>query len=156
MAPRPAVSSETLGAWLLKASPAGGAVDRLFRDGVEGAVTRCVRASYRTALVRTGQPVLLWVSGDGSALPAGLHAAGHTTGPVTEEADGPVMHVRLHRLSPIVPREALRADPVLGRIEVIRMPAGSNPSYLRTDEYAALLAAFPRVDHGDQPAEGTA
>ena len=36
------------------------------------------------------------------------------------------------------------------------MPAGSNPSYLGTDEYAALLAAFPRVDHGVRPAEGTA
>jgi len=153
---RPAVTSETLGAWLLKANPAGGAVDRLLRDGLEDVVTRCVRASYRTALVRADQPVLLWVSGDGSTLPAGLHAAGHTTGPVTEEADGPVMHVRLRRLSAVVARKALRAHPVLGRLEVLRMAAGSNPSYLDVTQYAALRAAFPQVDHGDRPAEDTA
>jgi hypothetical protein len=145
---RPALTSDSLGAWLLKASPSGGAVEEMARHDFADVATRCVRRSYRLDLVAAGQPVLLWVSGGDRRFPSGLHATGVTTGPVVEHPDGPVMPVRLRRLTRIVPREALLADPVLGTAEVLRMPAGSNPSYLDRRQLAALRAAFPRVDRG--------
>jgi hypothetical protein len=145
----PALTPGSLGAWLLKANPADGAVDELVRTGFAAVTTRCVRPSYRTELVEAGQPVLLWISGRDPRHPPGLHAAGWTTGPVADSADGPVMPVRLSALEPIVPREALLVDRLLSGLEVLRMPAGSNPSYLDTAQYAALLAAFPQVDRRD-------
>ncbi|WP_155918281.1 hypothetical protein [Marmoricola sp. URHB0036] len=152
----PALRQDSLGAWLLKASPAGGALDEHVETGFANVTTRCVRPSYRTSLVRAGQPVLLWVSGRDPRLPAGLHAVGETTGPVDESPEGPVLPVRLAALVPPVPRAALAADPVLSGIEVLRMPAGSNPSYLDVAQYAALCAAFPQVDRPDERSLGNA
>jgi hypothetical protein len=145
----PALTEDSLGAWLLKANPSGGGLDEHVRTGLQSVATRCVRPSYRTSLVLADQPVLLWVSGRDPRLPSGLHAAGRTTGPVEGSPDGPVMPVRLAALVPPVPRAALVEDPVLSGLEVLRMPAGSNPSYLDTAQYAALCAAFPQVDRTD-------
>ena len=89
----PAVSADTLGAWLLKAGPADGAVAELARNGFEDVATRCVRPSYRTRLVVA---------------------------------------------------------------EVLRVAAGSNPSYLDAAQYAALREAFPQVDRRDRPGTATA
>jgi hypothetical protein len=50
-----------------------------------------------------------------------------------------VVAVRLTRLAGPVDRADLLADPVLREAEVLRMPAGSNPSWLSTAQYAALL-----------------
>jgi hypothetical protein len=152
----PTLTAASLGAWLLKANPAGGAVEKLVRRGFEDVTTRCVRSSYRTALVAEGQPVLLWVSGRDPLHPPGLHAAGWTTGPVVGSDDGPVMPVRLLPLAPIVPREALVEHPLLSHLEVLRMPAGSNPSYLDVTQYAELRVAFPQVDRADGPGAGSA
>jgi hypothetical protein len=156
MPARPAVSTASLGAWLLKAAPDGGAVEEMARSGFEDVTVRCVRASYRTRLVEPGQPVLLWVSGADERHPPGIHAAGLTTGPVEHGPDGPVMPVRLRAVQPHVPRSALLADPRLAGAEVLRFAAGSNPSYLDAEQYAALRAAFPQVDHRDRPGPGTA
>jgi len=145
----PALTADTLGAWLLKANPAGDAVEALARHGFEDVTTRCVRASYRTRLVTAGQPVLLWVSGRDLRHPAGIHAAGRTTGPVRDSREGPVMPVRLRPVTPHVPRAALLADARLAGAEVLRVAAGSNPSYLDAEQYAALCEAFPQVDHRD-------
>jgi hypothetical protein len=156
VAATPAVTSTTFGAWLLKADPSGDGFDELARSGFREVTTRCVRPSCRTDLIRAGQPVLLWVSGRHPVHPPGLHAAGHTTGPVAASADGPVMPVRLSPLVPLVPRTELIADPVLCGLEVLRMPAGSNPSYLDRAQYAALRAAFPQVDRPEQSHDRTA
>ena len=43
--------------------------------------------------------------------------------------------------SPVL-RAELLLDPVLATAEVVRMPAGSNPSYLDREQYAALRAAY--------------
>jgi hypothetical protein len=146
MSPTAALTADSLGAWLLKASPSGGAVDELLRPGSETVTTRCVRPTYRISLVTAGQPVLLWVSGRDERYPAGVHAAGWTTGPVADGRDGPVMPVRLQPLSPPISRVALLGDQILRGLEVLRMPAGSNPSYLDRAQYAALCGAFPQVD----------
>lgn len=136
-----AVAPESLGAWLLKVDPAGTSVRELLADGA-GDVTRCVRRSYRTSLMEPGQRVLLWVSGRDPGNPAGIHAQGRITG-FPQPADGAdprrlEVCLSLEPVDPPVLRTDLLADPVLSRIEVVRMPAGSNPSYLGREELARL------------------
>lgn len=140
-----ALTSETLGAWLVKASPEEASVDELVRRGFATTWSWCVRPTYRADLVEPGQAVLLWVSGDGRRVPPGIHAHGITTGPVAVEADRLAMPVSLEPLEPPVPRAALLEHPLLSRAEVVRMPAGSNPSYLTREQLGALQDAFPHV-----------
>ena len=140
-----AITEDSLGAWLVKASPASLPIEEHARRGLADITSRCVRATYRTALVREGQPVLLWVSGNDRQHPAGIYAIGHTTGPVDAAAPSPAMPVRLRAVEPAIHREEIRAHPTLAGIEVIRMPAGSNPSYLDTEQYHALQQAFPQA-----------
>jgi hypothetical protein len=138
-----ALSEDTLGAWLVKASPAGLPLAELVRDGFEGLTSRCVHPTYRAALVREGQPVLLWVSGRDRRHPAGIYARGRTTGPATD-----VMPLRLVAVHPVVTRDQVREVPGLATAEVLRMPAGSNPSFLDVGQYHALTAAFPQLATG--------
>ena len=140
-----AITERSLGAWLVKASPASLPIEEHARTGFTDITSRCVRATYRTELVRAGQPVLLWVSGNDLRHPAGIYAAGHTTGSVDGEAPSPEMPVRLRAVRPAVLRKEILDHPLLSGIEVIRMPAGSNPSYLDAEQYDALLHAFPQV-----------
>jgi hypothetical protein len=133
-----AVTAESLGAWLLK-------VDPLERSDFVSLETRCVRPSYRTDLVRAGQPVLVWVSGSDPRRPGGLRAAGLTTGEVGPHGAELALPLRVRPVRPPVTRADLLAEPDLRDLEVLRMPAGSNPSYLDRAQYAALLAAFPQV-----------
>jgi hypothetical protein len=107
-----------------------------WRPGASRSVTRCVRPSYRLALMAAGQPCLLWVSG---RVDPGVHALGALTAGPSEDDGGPVAHVRLTRLRDPLPRAALLADPVTRDAEVIRMPAGSNPSWLSVDQFAVVL-----------------
>ena len=141
-----AVAPGSLGAWLLKVDPAGPGARELLAGGPRE-VTRCVRRSYRTSLMEPGQPVLLWVSGRDARIPAGVHAQGRITG-VPQPADGAdaqqlEVSVHLVPVDPPVLRAQLLADPVLSRIEVVRMPAGSNPSYLGREELARLRELLP-------------
>ena len=70
---------------------------------------------------------------------AGIHAYGRTTGPA---ADG-VMPVTLVPLRSPVLRTDLVHDPDLAALEVIRMPAGSNPSYVTPAQLSALQERCP-------------
>jgi hypothetical protein len=106
-------------------------------EAVVGDVSRCVRPSYRLGLMAPGQPCLLWRSGRHEP---GVHALGVLTGPVRDGGGGPVVPVRFTRLPEPVPRAELAEDPVFGEAEVIRMPAGSNPSWLSAAQYAVVLA----------------
>jgi hypothetical protein len=47
-----------------------------------------------------------------------------------------------------VERAELLADPLLRDLEVIRMPAGSNPSYVDRAQYRTLRQAFPQLHLG--------
>lgn len=147
--PRPAVTPETLGAWLLKGSPGVSAVHELVESGFRTVSHRCVRASYRTRLVAPGQPVLFWVSGGDAATPAGLYAQGRVTGvPTPSDDPRPDLPVALEPLDPPVLRAELRAHPTLCGIEVLRMAAGSNPSFLTRSEVRELRAQWPQVTVG--------
>lgn len=117
----------------------------LVRTGFAGIHTRCVRPSYRTALVAPGQPVLLWVSGQDRAHPAGVYAEGRTTGVVRPDGADLVMPVSLRALELPVPRVELLAHPLLAHLEVLRMPAGSNPSYVTREQLEALRVGWPWV-----------
>jgi hypothetical protein len=105
-------------------------------------MTRCVRSSYRLDLMAAGQPCLLWLSGRADP---GVHALGRLTGPAGEDDGGPVVPVQLELLAEPVPRAELLTDPRMQEAEVLRMPAGSNPSWLSPRQFAAVL---DRVDCG--------
>jgi hypothetical protein len=126
--------------WLLKSTRAPTEITPGWAPGEERELTRCVRRSYRLELVSPGQPVLLWVSG---RVRPGVHAVGTVSGPVRADdgdGDGPVLPVRLTALSEPVDRSELLADPGFRSAEVLRMPAGSNPSWLSATQLGAVLA----------------
>jgi len=110
--------------------------------GTARSLTRCVRRSYRLELLAAGQPCLLWLSGP--TLP-GVHALGTIEEPVSTDDDGPVVPVRLVLLAEPVPRGELLVDPRMRSAEVLRMPAGSNPSWLSAEQFGAVL---DRADSG--------
>ena len=97
---------------------------------------RCVRRSYRLDLMAAGQPCLLWLSGRDRP---GVHALGEVTGTVEDRPAGPVVRLRLTLLAEPVSRADLIADPRMRSAEVVRMPAGSNPSWLSAEQFAAVL-----------------
>ncbi|MEX5719680.1 hypothetical protein [Geodermatophilus maliterrae] len=126
--------------WVVKTARPPSAVVPGWRAGEEHAFSRCLRRSYRLELMAPGQPVLLWLSGRDRP---GVHATGVVAGDVTEDDGRPSVHVRVTLLSAPVPRADLLADPLARDAEVLRMPAGSNPSYLTPAQYAAVLAHLP-------------
>ena len=95
-------------------------------------LTRCLRRSYRIELMRPGQRCVLWQSG---SVAPGVRAIGRLTSEATvgetDDAAGrdAEVAVALYLLEQPVSRAALLADPVFSAAEVLRMPAGSNPSY---------------------------
>ena len=129
---------------MLKVDPTGSDVRALLAGEP---VERCVRASYRTALVAPGDPVLLWVSGRDATWPAGIHGLGHVLGPVDHDRAGrPAMTAALERLDPPVLRGELLTHPAMGGLEVLRMAAGSNPSFLSRAQLATLRRDWPQVE----------
>ena len=133
--PDRALSTASLGAWLVKASGAAPSTREHVRTRFSEVGTWCARPTYRTGLVAAGQPVLLWVSESEPGLPAGLHSHGHTTGP----ASYGVMPVVIAPLDAPLLRSELLAHPELASLEVLRMPAGSNPSYVTPEQLALLV-----------------
>jgi hypothetical protein len=128
--------------WVLKSAAAPEVVAPGWAAGTAQEIDRCVRRSYRLDLMAPGQPCLLWVSGRDAP---GVHALGTVTAAVVEGAAGPVVGVRLTRLAEPVPRAELLAHPAARDAEVLRMPAGSNPSWLSADQYAAVLGLLGPV-----------
>lgn len=148
MAPR-SVTRETLGAWVIKTDPESTSVDDLRRTAFRTVSSRCVVPTYRTDLVDAGQPVLLWISGSDPRSPAGIYAQGRTTGRVAATgADELSMPLELVPVEPPILRAEILTDPVLSRIEVVRMAAGSNPSYITRQQLAELASRWPQVTVG--------
>ena len=122
--------------WLLKTSRSPAEIDPEWSPGTVRRTTRCVRRSYRLDLMAPGAPCALWLSGPERP---GVHALGVIAGEVAEDDGGPVVPVRFTLLAEPVPRAELLADPRTRDAEVLRMPAGSNPSWLSPGQYAAVL-----------------
>jgi len=129
------LSADDVAAWLVKTSrPPEQLVDGWPAGGTRR-LQRCLRASYRLDLMRAGQPCLLWLSGREQP---GVHAVGTIAGSPTTGAGGPEVSVTLRRLRRPVPRDLLLRSPAFAGAEVLRMPAGSNPSYLTAAQLAAV------------------
>ncbi|MFD0485687.1 hypothetical protein ACFQ46_24100 [Kineococcus sp. GCM10028916] len=123
------LSNDDVACWLVKSA---GRPAELEPTGWQ-AVRRCLRPSYRLGLMAAGQPCLLWVSG---ARDPGVAAVGRLAG---VPGDDDRVELDLLPLRAPVERSALLADGRFRAAEVIRMAAGSNPSYLRSDQLAAVL-----------------
>lgn len=130
--------------WVIKTAVPPAALDRTWAPGGTREMTRCLRASYRLDLMAPGQPCLLWLSGRDRP---GVHAHGTLAGDPEAADGGPEVAVRLTLLATAIPRGELLADPDTRDAEVLRMPAGSNPSWLSARQYAAVLARLGRRDH---------
>lgn len=121
--------------WVLKSSRLPEEVAPGWFPGEQRRLARCVRRSYRLDLMRPGRPCLLWVSG---RTDPGVHAVGMLAGTATGGEGGPEVAVDLTLLPDPVPRAELLADPVAAGAEVLRMPAGSNPSWLSAGQFAVV------------------
>jgi hypothetical protein len=130
------LAAADIACWVFKSALPTARLTPDWRPGTPRAMTRCVRPSYRLELMASGQPCLLWVSGRADP---GVHALGSLTGGPREGDDGPVVPVELTLLAEPLPRAMLLADPVTRDAEVLRMPAGSNPSWLSPAEFATVL-----------------
>ena len=136
------VSLDHLGAWLLKAN--GDRSDIAERAARRDGITHwCVYRSYRTALMDSRQPFVLWVSGTRHVTP-GIWAVGTLAGEAVADSGAtgrrqrvPVTlrwldeHIRLSRA-------AVLADPRLRDLEVLRQPQAANPSFLTPGHVRAL------------------
>jgi hypothetical protein len=131
--------------WVVKSSRPPTVLAPGWSPGATAALDRCLRPSYRLGLMRPGQPCLLWVSGRDSP---GVHALGELAEEVVEGGSGPAVRVTFTLLAEPVPRAALLADPAARDAEVLRMPAGSNPSWLSAGQYAAVLALAGALGDG--------
>ncbi len=155
------VDREHLGAWLLKANPAVWDLRGFLDSGERRLTSWAVQPGYRSALMRPGDRVLFWVSGDGrSGFARGVWGLGTVTAPAEAWQDAEPGFWTDHGS-----RQALRArvevdvvlmeEPVLAAelraagitdLEVQRQPFGANPSFVSTaqlERMADLLPPWP-------------
>ncbi len=140
------VTLDNLGAWLLKGNADNADLaGRFAREPRVG--TWCVQPGYRTRLMSSGQPVVFWASGSRGRLPYGVWGVGRLAGaPVLGADDGRwrvPLDLRIFDEQHRVRREELRGDDRLADIEVFRQPQAANPSFLTTEQFAALLDYLP-------------
>ncbi|GAB3683915.1 EVE domain-containing protein [Angustibacter aerolatus] len=138
----PTVTRSDLGAWLLKRAPAGW-------DGVPGGRLVddwCVVRGYRSRLIAAGDPVLVWVSGDGRRVPRGLWGLGQVVrAPEVDDLPPgrqPAVRVDVPLFAEPVPAADLLAAGV-DDLEVQRLPVGANPSFVSVGQLARLRPLLP-------------
>jgi hypothetical protein len=134
------LSGDDVACWLLKTATPPDVLAPGWTAGNTRSLTRCLRGSYRLDLMARGAPCLLWLSGRDRP---GVHALGVLAGAPSTAEGGPEVTVRLTLLDRPIGRADLLADADFRSAEVLRMPAGSNPSWLSAGQYAAVLAALP-------------
>ncbi len=136
--PGPArLTAADVACWVFKTTePPAGLVPG-WGAGTTRELTRCLRPSYRLDLMADGQPCLLWLSGRHRP---GVHALGSLAGLPHHDAGGLMVPVQLTLLAEPVDRAELLTDPAARDAEVLRVPAGSNPSWLSRQQFDAVLA----------------
>jgi hypothetical protein len=139
------LSAGDVACWVIKTTRPPSAIAPGWIAPAPQHLDRCVRRSYRLDLIAPGQPCLLWLSGRDRP---GVHALGEIADGAEDRADGPVVHVRLTLLAEPIPRAELLSDPRMRDAEVLRMPAGSNPSWLSAEQFAAVLDRAGRAGLG--------
>ena len=156
------VDDESFGAWVLKCNPAVFDLAEFLSLGHTQVGSWTVKESYRTQIMRTGQPVVFWVSGsrDGDPIFRGVWGIGRLTsgaeyddGMFIEDAEkspwrdlyratqaGLGVEVDIALMEDPLPADEFESVPVLASSEVVRAPQLSNPAYLDKTEFDALLA----------------
>lgn len=130
------LAAADIACWVFKSAVPTARLVPGWRPGTARTLTRCLRPSYRLDLMAPGMPCLLWISGRPDP---GVHAVGSLTGLPRHADAGPVVPVELTLLPDPLPRAALLGDPLTRDAEVLRMPAGSNPSWLSAVQFTAVL-----------------
>lgn len=140
------ITADNLGAWLIKCQPkVNPELPRAIREDDAPPVTRwCVADNYRSRLMKPGDRAVLWVSGDGRQLARGIWGLGWVTGrarPMVDElgeGTGKLeVPLRIPLSSSGLPAAEIKAAG-LTDLEVLRLPQGSNPSWVSVDQLAAL------------------
>lgn len=139
------ITRADLGAWLLRCNPSNNAAVIRLAD-VGGRVSEwCVVGNYRSAMMTSGDRVLLWVSGDGRLLARGIWGTGVVTAPARRPAavGGLIVAVDIPLSTAAVTDRELRACGI-DDLEVQRQPMGSNPSWVSEAQYARLEPLLAR------------
>jgi hypothetical protein len=135
------VRAEDVACWLVKTAAPPARLAPGWSPGELRTMRRCVRRSSRLGLMHAGQPCVLWLSGRHEP---GVHALGRLV-TAAEQPQAPAAQPEVTVALRLLPRPVARADllqvPAFAGAEVIRMAAGSNPSYLTTEQLAALVSA---------------
>lgn len=126
------LTEEDVACWLLKTARPPDELVPGWPAGATRVLDRCLRRSYRLDLMAPGQRCLLWLSGR----QAGVVALG-TLAEAPDRSGPPEVRVSLRRLPDPIPRTDLLPTP-FATAEVIRMPFGSNPSYLTHPQLITL------------------
>ena len=105
----------------------------------------CVRPSYRLGLMRTGDRLLLWLSGRDPLRPRGLWAVGEVA---AAPIDAETVEVRLRPLSRPLTDAVLRNHGI-DDLEVQRQPMGSNPSWVSRRQWLLISSLLDRADAGE-------
>ncbi|SDE07168.1 EVE domain-containing protein [Auraticoccus monumenti] len=152
------VERDRLGAWLLKANPAVWDLRAFLNTGERRLTSWAVRPGYRSALMRPGDKVLFWVSGDGrDGLVRGLWGLGRLTAPVVPWAEDEhgYWHEAAGRAGVRARVEldvALLDEPVehtelrmvgVDDLEVQRQPFAANPSWVSREQLDRLSPLLP-------------
>ena len=133
------VSTERLGAWVIKCNPRKTAVEPMRAAG-QAKASWCVADNYRSRLMRPGQRVLFWVSAHPRR---GIWGAGRIDGAVTTDDGTLHVPVRIPLFAEPVTAAELGAVPGLRDMEVFRAPQQSNPSWVSAAEWALIEPLLP-------------
>lgn len=135
------LSTDAVACWVIKSRTPPQEILTGWERGDSRELTRCIHRTYRADLMAAGQRCLLWLSGKHQP---GVQAIGELTGavearePRTSDVLEVAVTMSLHLLVEPVPRSSWLSDHDLAAAEVVRMPAGSNPSYLGPERYTVL------------------
>lgn len=133
--PRAPLTRADIGCWVIKSATAPQGVVSGWLPGERRELSRCLRPTYRLGLMAPGQRCLLWCSGSRDP---GVHAIGRLSAAAVLEPS-PCVLVELWLLASPVSRAEILHAPSLAGAEVLRMPAGSNPSYLSPPQIERLV-----------------
>lgn len=153
----PAITDANFGAWLIKCNAETWDFRRCLDEEEYPFIgSWSLVPNYRSRLMKPGDPIVFWVSGTPAPhIPGGIWGVGEVIGDVEEEVtldpdpglwkDEEARRRSRHFVLVDIPlwdspldRNFVREHPILGGMEVIRMPQGSNPSWLNREEWEAL------------------